>query len=99
MKPLGLVLRLDGRRSYLLQLLNRHVRRGADGEVPIDLIHDKHNIKNQSLHNLERRTRREELINSPRQRMHPRHSYLPRRGISQSSSHEWPSLSSTRPST
>ena len=53
MKPLGLVLGLDGRRSYLLQLLNRHVRRGADGEVRIDLIHDKHNIQIQSLHNLE----------------------------------------------
>ena len=54
MKPLGLVLGLNGRRSYLLQLLNRHVRRGANGEVPIDLIHDKHNIQIQSLHNLER---------------------------------------------
>ena len=55
MKPLGLVLRLDGRRSYLLQLLNRHVRRGADGEVPIDLIHDKHNIQNQNLHKLKKK--------------------------------------------
>ena len=54
MKPLGLILGLDGRCSYLLQLLNRHVRRGADGEVPIDLIHDKYNIQNQILHNLER---------------------------------------------
>ena len=54
MKPLGLVLGLDDRRSYLLQLLNRHVWRGAHGEVSIDLIHDKHNIQNQSLHNLER---------------------------------------------
>ena len=54
MKPLGLVLGLDGSRSYLLQLLNRHVWRGTDREVPIDLIHDKHNIQNQSLHNLER---------------------------------------------
>ena len=77
MKPLGLVLGLDGRRSYLLQLLNHHVWRGVDGEVPIDLIHDKHNIQKQSLHNLKRRTRREELINSPRQRMHLRCSYLP----------------------
>ena len=66
MKPLGLVCGLDGRRSYLLQLLNRHVQRGVDVEVPIDFIHDKHNIHKQSLHNLKRRTRREELINSPR---------------------------------
>ena len=54
MKPLGLELGLDSRRSYLLQLFNRYVRRGVDGEVPIDLIHDKHNIQIQSLHNIER---------------------------------------------
>ena len=54
MKPLGLELGLDGRRSYLLQLFNRYVRRGVDGEVLIDLIHDKHNIQIQSLHNIER---------------------------------------------
>ena len=52
MKPLGLVLGLDDKCSYLLQLLNHHVRRGVDGEVPIDLIHDKHNIQKQILHNL-----------------------------------------------
>ena len=95
MKPLGLVLGLDGRRSYLLQLLNCHIRRGVDGEVPIDLIHDKYNVQKQSLHNLKRRIRREETINSPYQRMYSHCSYLPQRCISQSSSHEWPS-STTR---
>ena len=77
MKPLGLVLGLDGRRSYLLQLVNCHVRRGVDGEVPIDLIHDKYSVQKGSLHNLKRRTRREETIDTPHQRMHSRCSYLP----------------------
>ena len=98
MKPLGFVLGLDGRRSYLLLLLNRHVRRGVDGEVPIDLIYDKYNVQKGSLRNLKRRTKIE-TIDIPHQRMHPRCSYLLQRCISQSSSYKWLSPSSIRPLT
>ena len=77
MKPLGLVLGLDGRRSYLLQLFNRHVRRGIDGEVLIDVIHDKYNVQKGSLHNLVKRTRKEKTIDTHHQKIHPHYFYLP----------------------